>query len=518
MQRTSSSIKNLIFAFIGQAAGIVMNFIARVVFLRILTAEYLGLNGLFTNILSMLSLMELGVGTAMTFSLYKPLATSDKEKIKSLMNLYRKSYIIIGILVLVIGIGITPLLPYFIDEVPKINENINLIYILFVINTAISYFYSYKRSLISSDQKRYIATAYRYIFYCLLNIMQIIILLLTKNYIWYLITQIIFTFAENVAISKKADKLYPYLKEKNINKLEKEDTEKIKKNVVAMIGHKIGGIIVGGTDNIILSKFVGLVEVGIYSNYYLIINALNVIIGQVFTAITASVGNLVATTNKQKVYDIFKKVFFLDFWLYAFSSICLLVLFNRFITIWIGNEYLFSMDIVLILVINFYITGMRKAFLTFRDATGLYWADRYKPFAESIINIIASIILVKMLGTIGVFIGTFISTITTCFWVEPYILYKYEFGLSIIPFLKKYILYTILMIIAGIITVALCNLIKITGIIGFIINACICIIVINTIFLIFLHRTEEFKYFKNLILDFIKNRLKKYNKCMRDMD
>ena len=185
------------------------------------------------------------------------------------------------------------------------------------------------------------------------------------------------------------------------------------------------------------------------------------------------------------------------------------MLFNRFITIWIGNEYLFSMDIVLILVINFYITGMRKAVLTFRDATGLYWADRYKPFAESIINIIASIILVKMLGTIGVFIGTFISTITTCFWVEPYILYKYEFGLSIIPFLKKYILYTILMIIAGIITVALCNLIKITGIIGFIINACICIIVINTIFLIFLHRTEEFKYFKNLILDFIKNRLKK---------
>lgn len=512
MQRTSSSIKNLIFAFIGQAAGVVINFIARIVFLKILTAEYLGLNGLFTNILSMLSLMELGVGTAMTFSLYKPLAIADKEKVKSLMHLYRKAYIIIGILVLVIGIGITPLLPYFVDKMPNINENINLIYILFVINTAISYFYSYKRSLISSDQKRYIATAYRYGFYFFLNITQIIVLLLTKNYIWYLVTQIIFTFMENVAVSKKADKLYPYLKEKNIKKLEKSDTEKIKKNVVAMVGHKIGGIVVGATDNIILSKFVGLIEVGIYSNYYLIINALNIIIGQVFTAITASVGNLVATANKEKVYNIFKKTFFLNFWLYGFSSICLLVLFNSFITIWLGSEYLFSMNIVLVLVINFYVTGMRKAVLTFRDATGLYWADRYKPFAESIINIVASIILVKIFGTIGVFIGTFISTMTTCFWVEPYVLYKYEFGLNIKPFLKKYISYTVLMIVSGIITVSICNLIKITGIIGFIINTFICVIVINAIFFMVLHRTEEFKYFKDLISEFVKSKFVKGKK------
>ncbi len=198
MQRTSSSIKNLIFALVGQAAGVGINFIARMVFLKILTAEYLGLNGLFSNILSMLSLMELGVGSAMTFSLYKPLAIEDKEKVKSLMSLYRKAYIIIGILILVIGLAITPLLPYFIDEMPNINENINLIYILFVVNTAISYFYSYKRSLISSDQRRYIATAYRYGFYFFLNIAQIIVLYITKNYLLYLLTQIIFTFMENL--------------------------------------------------------------------------------------------------------------------------------------------------------------------------------------------------------------------------------------------------------------------------------------------------------------------------------
>lgn len=507
MQRINSSVKNLIYAFIGQAVGVAINFFARIVFLKILTTEYLGLNGLFSNILSMLSLMELGVGSAMTFSLYKPLATKDKEKVKSLMSLYRKAYITIGILILIIGIAITPLLPYFIEEMPNISENINIIYILFVVNTAISYFYSYKRSLINSDQKRYIATMYRYGFYFFLNIAQIIVLLVTKNYIWYLLTQIIFTFMENVAISKKADKMYPYLKEKNINKLEKKDTDKIKKNVTAMVGHKIGGIVVNGTDNILLSKFVGLIPVGIYSNYYLIINALNMILGQIFISITASVGNLVAIESKEKTYDIFKKTFFLNFWIYGFSSICLMTLFNDFITIWLGSEYLFSIDIVIILVINFYVTGMRKAVLTFRDATGLYWEDRYKPLVESVVNLIASIILVKILGTVGVFIGTFISTMTTCFWVEPYILYKYEFGLNIKAYLKKYAKYIVFVIATGIITILLCNAIAVSGILGFIIKAIICIIVINIIFFILTYKTEEFKYFKNIVVSFIKQKI-----------
>lgn len=503
MQRINSSVKNLTYAFVGQIAGVAINFFARMIFLKILTAEYLGLNGLFSNILSMLSLMELGVGSAMTFSLYKPLAEKDKEKVKSLMRLYRIAYITIGILILIVGISITPFLPYFIDEMPNINENINLIYILFVVNTAISYFYSYKRSLINSDQKRYIATAYRYVFYFILNVAQIIVLYLTKNYILYLVTQIIFTFLENIAVSRKADKMYPFLKEKNIKKLEKEDTNRIKKNITATVGHKIGGIVVNGTDNILLSKFVGLIPVAIYSNYYLIITALNTILGQIFTSITASVGNLVALESKEKSYNIFNKTFFLNFWIYGFSAICLLTLFNDFITIWLGKEYLFSVEIVFVIVVNFYITGMRKAVLTFRDATGLYWEDRYKPLAEALINLVASIVLVQMLGTIGVFIGTFISTMTTCFWVEPYILYKHKFKLSIKPYLKKYLIYTMLVLVTGAITISLCNMITFSGILGLIIKGIICIFCINGIFFVVMHKTEELKYFKNLIMQII---------------
>ena len=500
MQRTSSSIKNLIFAFIGQAAGIVMNFIARVVFLRILTAEYLGLNGLFTNILSMLSLMELGVGTAMTFSLYKPLATSDKEKIKSLMNLYRKSYIIIGILVLVIGIGITPLLPYFIDEVPKINENINLIYILFVINTAISYFYSYKRSLISSDQKRYIATAYRYIFYCLLNIMQIIILLLTKNYIWYLITQIIFTFAENVAISKKADKLYPYLKEKNINKLEKEDTEKIKKNVVAMIGHKIGGIIVGGTDNIILSKFVGLVEVGIYSNYYLIINAMQTLFSQVINALTPSIGHLLVEEDYNKNYAVFKKINFINFWITTFSGICILNLIDPFITLWIGEKYLLGFDVLIVLVLNYYQRMMRYSYSVFKEAAGIYYEDRFVPLIESVLNIIFSIILLKIFGLKGVFIGTLVSSLALWGFSYPKYVYKKLFNQNMKSYIFENIKYLIIFILLVILSIIKVFIFKFdSAFITLFINLIISIIIPNLIIILIFHKNEEFKYFIKLI-------------------
>lgn len=204
--RSKSSAKNLVVALIGQAFGLIISFIARIIFVKFLSDEYLGLNGLFTNLLTMLSLVELGVGSALVYSLYKPLADGDNEKVKSLMDLYRKAYNIIGGVVLIIGILFIPFYRYLISEVPSISH-LDFIYILFVLNTAISYFYSYKRSLIICDQKRYIATIYRYVFYFLLNVFQIIVLFLTHNYILYLITQVVFTWLENICISIKADRM-----------------------------------------------------------------------------------------------------------------------------------------------------------------------------------------------------------------------------------------------------------------------------------------------------------------------
>lgn len=506
--RTRSSILNLIFAISGQSIGLLVSFIARIVFIQVLGTEYLGLNGLFTNILSILSLIELGVGPALTFSLYKPLAENDTQKVKSLMRLYKKAYITIGVLILIFGVSLAPFLENFIKTMPDI-PHIHLIFLLFVINAATSYFFSYKRSLIISDQKRYIATIYRYSFFILLNIVQIILLYFTHNFILFLVCEILFTFAENIVVSKKADKLYPYLKQKNVQKIDKETLSQITRNVRAMLAHKLGSVVVSSTDSLILSKFVGLVGVGLYSNYLLIINALNIVTSQVFTSITASVGNLGATESEDRKKFIFNVVFFMNFWIYGVASICLIVLLNPFIRLWIGEDFILDTSIVLVIIFNFYLTGMRKGVLTFRDALGIYWYDRHKPIFESIINLVGSLILVSKFGMIGVFIGTTISTILTCFWVEPYVLYKYGFKTTVLPYFKKYALYSAIIVGTYIITDSLSMNFTDENIINFVIQLLICLVIPNIIFTLLFYRTNEFKYLYNIIQNYIFKKAKK---------
>lgn len=504
--RTQSSIKNLKFAIVGQGIGVLVSFIARIAFIQYLGTEYLGLNGLFTNILTILSLVELGVGPAMNFSLYKPLAENDTEKVKSLMKLYQKAYVLIGIVVTVLGLSILPFLEIFLREIPDI-PNINIIYALFVANTAISYFFSYKRSLIISDQKRYIATFYRYAFFSGLNILQIIVLFLTQNFILFLLLQIFATFTENIVVSKRADDLYPYLKDKNVKKIDKETLNQIIKNVKAMVIHKLGGIVVNSTDNILISRFVGLTQVGLYSNYLLVISSLNLIIAQVFSSITASVGNLGAT-DKNRTELIFNVTLFINFWIYGMISILLTVVFNPFIELWIGKDYIFTSNIVLVLILNFYLNGMRKAVLTFREAMGLYWQDRYKPIFESVINLVVSLILVKSFGIIGVFIGTTVSTITTCLLVEPYVLYKYGFKSSVRPYFTKFSLYTVVAIITCVITFSSGILFDRITLFNFIMQLLISVLVPNIIFILVFYKSKEFKFLYGILNNFVIKKLK----------
>lgn len=493
MSRTINTVRNIRYAIIGQTFGLVISFLARMVFVRTLGAEYLGLNGLFSNILSMLSLADLGIGSAIIYSLYKPLAEKNEPKIQALMALFKRAYISIGIIIFVLGFSITPFLPYLVDKMPDI-PHINLIYMMFVADAAISYFFSYKRSLIIADQKRYIATLYRYGFYFVLNSAQIIILLTTGNFILFLLLQILNTSLENIFISRRANKIYPFLTKRDHEKLHAEEKKSISRNVKAMIGHKIGGVVVLGTDNIILSKFVGLVTVGLYSNYLLITGALNTILGLIFEAATASIGNLGVTETKERSHFIFRCVDIFGFWIYSFSSICLFILLNPFIKIWLGEQYLFSISLVSVIVVNFYLEGMRKSVLSFRDAYGLYWYDRYKPFFSAGINLIVSILLVIYIGTIGVFIGTAVSILTTCFWVEPYILHKYVFKISSVKYFQIYVLRTVLFLCTGILTWFLCSLIGEEGIINFLGKVLVCIIIPNLIYLILFWHKDEFKH------------------------
>lgn len=498
MSRTRNSVKNLSYALVGQGLGFVISFVARIFFIRTLGREYLGLNGLFTNVLTILSLAELGVGEAITFSLYKPLAQNDTKKCCMLMQLYKKVYTVIGCAILVIGLALTPFLPLIIKNMPDI-PYINLIYALFVVNTAVSYFFSYKRNLIIADQKRYIATFYRYLAHAVFTFLEIVYLILFKNYIGYLLIMIAATLADNIMVSRKADKMYKFLKNKEDIPLDKESKKSIIKNTKAMMMHKVGNVVVNSTDNILLSMFVSLDSVGLYSNYFFITNALNSVTTHVFNSLTASVGNLFATSDNKNAYRVFREVYFLDYFMYSFIAVSLLCLFNPFIELWVGKDYLFGFDVVCIIVINFYITGMRKAVLTFREASGLFYKDRWKAVFEAIINLVASIILAIHFGTFGVFLGTFISSVTVCVWVEPLVLYKYGFKVKLIEYFKLYFMYAIITVFCCSLTYYLCSFITFGRWASLALKALLCLIIPNAVNVILFRNTMPYIYFKNLI-------------------
>lgn len=498
--RTEKSIKNIKYSLIGQVLAITISMISRFFFLQILNSTYLGVNGLFSNILTMLSFIELGIGPALTFSLYEPLKKGDKEKTKTLLQVFKKSYRIVGLIIIIFGLILTPFLPKLINDLNVI-PNINLIYWLFVINTGVSYFGSYKKTFLLSDQKGYVTSQIHYIIYFTMNLFQIVILYATKNFIFYLIIQIIFTVMENIIIALYVNKQveYQFLKEKNVQPLDNNTKNNIIKNIKAMIIHKFGSVLVTATDNLILSKYIGLIAVGIYSNYYLIINNVHKILKQSFNSVIASVGNLGVEGNKEKTLTIFKHVNFINYYLQSISGILMLVLFQDFITIWLGKNYLFSFSIVVVLVLCFYFSGLRISVLLFKEALGLYWQDRYKAFFEAIINLVVSIILAKKVGVIGVFIGTLISTLATCFWVEPYVLYKYGFGKKCISYFKDMFIKTTLTISLTVLCLFVCSFFVKCNILIFIIKAILCFAIVNVVYIIIFRNSDDYKYVKMII-------------------
>ncbi len=506
MSRTANTLRNLKTATIGQALGMLISFVSRKVFVMMLPTEYLGLSGLFTNILSILALSELGFGTAIVYSLYKPLAENDYEKIKSLMRLFKRVYTAIGMFILVVGVSLTPFLSFFINDMPDIPDSLSVIYIMYVVNSASSYFFIYKRSLIIADQKRYIATIYRYGLFVVLNIAQIIALLLTKNFYLYLALQIGNTILENVLLSIKANKLFPYLKDKNVKPLDKGVVAEIKKNVFAMMCHKLGGVVVNGTSNLLISKLVSLIAVGLYSNYMLVINALNSVMGLIFQSITASFGNLSAEAYNQKKEDVFNAINFGTFWIAGMCSVILAVMFEPFIAVWLGEEYLCGMWVVLIIVLNFYLRTMRQSVLMTRDAMGLFWYDRYKPLFESAVNLIVAIILGKLYGIVGVLSGACISTLLVNLWVEPWVLYKYGFKSKLRRYFKDYAIYFAETTVCLVVTYFAASFIEANNFMWLIVKGIVTVVVCNLVFVIFNLRSKHIKKYINIVLNMLGRR------------
>jgi len=498
--RSEKAIKNSLYAVLTQLITSVLAFVGRTIFIKTLGYDYLGISGLFSNILTILSFAELGIGVAISYTLYKPLEEKNENKVNIIMTLYAKVYLYIGFIILSVGLSLIPFLNKLINGNPNI-PHLKLYYIIMLLSTVSSYFFAYRRTLLTADQKSYVCEKNNMVFDIFAKILEILVLVILKNYIIYLLVSFIKTVASNISISIIAGKRYPYIKKKATEKLDIEEQKSIKKNVIGLICQKLGAIVLNGTDNLVISKFVNIATVGVYSNYYLLTGMVTTLLNNAFYGITASVGSIKASGNKEHLYKTFKRMYFTAFFIFGFIAICLKTMFKDFIVLWIGNEGTLPQTTVFIIIINFYIAGVRLVVTIFKNASGLYWNDRYRPLIECLINLTTSIILVKIIGITGVFVGTLFAGICTTIWMEPYILYKHAFEKSVLPFLKSFILLITYLIGLSFITSYVNSLLFISNlnIFTFIVKCIICSAITISIMFLSFYKTDEFNYTFNIL-------------------
>lgn len=484
--RTSYSIKNTITQFIVNIINILFLFIGQSIFIKILGIEYSGLNGLFSNILTILNLFELGISSTITYNLYKYISNNDYDTIKSIMFFYKKAYNYIAILVFIVGLLFIPFI--------KIDMNINiyLVYFLFLLSTISTYILSYKRNLLIANQKNFIINIIHIIYIIILNIIQILILYFSHNYYLYLGIKIICIILENIVINMVVNRLYPYILDTNIKELDKDIKDSIINRIKALVIHKTSAAVTNGTDNILISIFLGITTVGLYTSYNYIITSVKRIFGNIVSSITPSIGNLLIEENFEKNFIIFKKIRFLNYWISVFTSISILLLTEPFIKLWIG-DYLLPRLVLIVLVINYFQTMMRTVYGSFKDAAGIWVEDKYIPLLQLSINLVSSIVLVKLIGLSGVFIGTILSSFVLWFYSYPKYVYINLFNRRVSEYIKDFICHIVLFFLIGFV----CYILNLFSI-NIIISLLICIFIPNIILFLIYRNTDEFKYYVKL--------------------
>lgn len=496
--RTKKSFNNIIVGFLNQFISLLLSFITRTVFIRILGTELLGVNSLFSDILNLLSMADLGFNTAMAYSFYKPISENDTNKISALINFYRKIYNVIAISITIIGIALVPFL-HLIINTDKPVPLLKIYYLFSLAGVVVSYLFVYKISIITADQKNYIVTSISIIINFIKTIIQMITLLIFKNYIFYLFVNLVAVFLNNYIISKKAVSLYPYISEKK--QLSLHEKKDIFKNMKSIFLYKISSLLLTATDNMLISTIVGTVFVGYYSNYLMISNKILAIIQIFFGSLTASIGNLVTKERAEKRYEIFKAAQSINFIICGIVVTSFSLLINDLIIIWLGKEFVFSNDVLLVITCNMYLACILQPLWTYREATGIYIKTKYVMLIAAILNLILSIILGNIMGLSGILIASIISRLVTYFWYEPLLLFKEYFSKSIWDYFLPLFLNVILVIFNIIIFSKLLYFIEATSWCSLFVKSIICVLGTSIIFLLVYSRSDGF----NIIINKVKN-------------
>ena len=501
--RLKNSALNFASGFLGRVLTILLNFVVRTIFIYCLNEAYLSVNGLYSNILTVLSLAELGFGSAMVFRMYAPVAAKDYQKTAALLHFYKKIYAVIGAVIFGLGLCVIPFMDYIIKDKPDVS-GLTLYYILFLINTTISYWFaSYKASVLYADQKEYIKTNVQNAMSILQSALQIVLLLIFRKYLLYLLVQLGCNIILNLYVAHLVDKRYPQIREYRDARLTSDERGQIKKDAEALVLSRFGHVVLNGTDNIIISAVVGVLWVGRFSNYTLICDSVTSVLCQITAAITGSLGNFFATEDKHAGYALFKKVEFLDFWLYGFSFIALVTLLDPFVQIWAGGRFVLGLPISIAIAINFFVAGYMNTLWVFRSTLGLFKQGKFRPILVAILNIVLSIVLGRLWGVFGVLFATFLSRAAISLWYDPLILHRYGFEVSCKPFFARYFRRVLLLtaVLIAMLTIRHVVLSSATTVLRFAVMTMVTAIVPNAIFWLAYRRCEEYAYFRSIVKD-----------------
>lgn len=499
--RTTRSAKNALAGIVNKIIGIAVPFLLRTIMIQKLGVEYLGLNSLFSSVLQMLSLTEMGFGSAMIYSMYKPIAENNTDLINALLNFYKRIYRLIGVIVLVIGLVLMPNITHFIASDYPHEVNIYIVFGIYLANTVVSYFlFAYKSSILIAAQRNDIETNIITLCNIFLYLSQIIALLTTGNYYVYIILMPCFTIINNIVRYFVVKRKFPQYNDSR--ELDKQDKKEIMLRVGALVGHRVGGVVFSSVDSLVISSFLGLVILGRYTNYFYIYTAINGIMSIVFQSILAVIGNAVACKTPQENHKIFKELYVLNAWQSCFCATCFICLFQPFMRIWMGKENMLPVTIALLLSIYYYFANIRRVCCGFKDAAGMWKDDFWKPYISVLVNLTFNIISVQIIGLPGVIISSILAIVVVESPWETKVLFHNYFKTSTFGYYKRYFQSLIVCIICMVSSYMICTLIPDT-MIGFILRLLICAAIPNIIFILAFRNMPEYadaiNRFKSLI-------------------
>ncbi len=493
--------RNIAFGYAGQAATAVMSFVLRTIFIRHLSEQLLGVNSLYTNILSILSMAELGIGTALNFALYKPVAEEDTEKIKSYMQMYRKAYTVIALVVAGVGLSLAPFLRFLIKDPGTITvREMTVYYLIFLFNTVSTYFVSYKYSLCNAQQRNYIQTNINTITKIAVSLLQVLVIVVTQNFLLYLLTDMLVQLVQKIFVSRYLNRLYPYLKDRNVRPLSEAESGEVWRKTRALVLHKVGDVARLQTDSLIISSFIAVAMSGMVDNYNLVINAVTNFVNIIFNSVISGFGNLIATETRERQYELFQVYRFFASWVYGFAATGFYVLLTPLIRLWLGDQWVLPSFAVTLLIMDLYFKGDRIVLSNYKTAAGVFEQDKYLALIQGAVNLVLSIWLVQEIGLAGIYVGTVVSGLIANV-TKPVIIYRTSFERTCRSYFAESLRYvgTVFFLAWGL-GILGNYVLEELNFVRFILMAAVITVAFNGVFLLLFGRTREFRYLKEMLL------------------